>query len=179
MKSTLLAFFFLAGSVFSSQLNAIHPESDKTLVKEAGSSLTVQQFIDFDLRSYRDGDGKRIPFIKRISLSIIQKKLARDVRKGRLEANEGLAEAMKAAPSANKRGLLSLIFSSLGLIFMFIPYIVILGFGLSVAGFVLGIIGLNRDEDMTMALLGVILGGIGLLIYLLAIIVVAAWVGWF
>lgn len=174
MKSTLLALFFLAGLVFSSQLNAIQPESDNAYVKAAGTSLTVQQFIDFDLKSYRGADGKRLPFVKRVSLSIIQKKLAKDVKKGRLEANADFSNAMKA-PSANKRGLLSLIFSSLGLIFMFIPYVAILGFGLSVAGFVLGIIGLSRDEDMTMALLGVILGGIALLIYLLAIIVVAAW----
>lgn len=178
MKSIILTFLFLSGFLFSLKVHAIQPALDNASVPGADVTLSVQQFIDFDLKSYRDANGKKLPLLKRFSISILQKKLAKDVKKGRVEANADLSAAMKA-PSANKRGLLSLIFSSLGLIFLFIPYVAILGFGLSVAGFVLGIIGLSRDEDMTMALLGVILGGIGLFIYLLAIVIVAAWFSWF
>ena len=139
--------------------------------------MTVGDFLSMDLKVLRNAEGRRLGLPKMIGAKIVQKSLARQVKKGKISANADLKESMAA--SANKRGLLSVIFSSAGLIFLFIPYVNILGLGFTIAGFVLGIIGIKRDADPTMAIIGTVLGGVALFIYLLAVIVVATWLSWF
>jgi hypothetical protein len=70
-------------------------------------------------------------------------------------------------------GLLSLIFSVLGLFFIFIELsfgVIVLGAVLGTGGFILGIIGAVRDESKVMVILGIIFGSIPLLV-LIAFIV--------
>jgi hypothetical protein len=136
-------------------------------------SITVNDFIHTDIHSLRTADGKKLGWVKRMGVKMAQKNLEKQVRKGKLEGTASLENAMRAS-SANKRGLLSVIFGALGIIFLFIPSISIIGLAFSIAGFVLGIIGLSRDEDFTLALIGTILGGVVLVIYLIAILFIAA-----
>ena len=70
------------------------------------------------------------------------------------------------------------IFSSVGLLLMFTP-VGLLGMALGIAGFVLGLIGLKRDADMTLSLIGVVIGGLVILITVLAVIIVASWLAWY
>lgn len=180
MKQLFLVLFLLSGLLITDQVSAINSENTPA----SGSALayspqiTVNDFLALDSKEIRTQEGNKLSWTKRLGIKMTQKHLAAQVRKGKIDGGADLHTAMRAS-SANKKGLLSLIFSSLGLIFLFIPYVAILGLGLSIAGFVLGIIGLKRDEDTTMALLGVILGGVALFIYLLVIVAVAAWFSWF
>lgn len=67
------------------------------------------------------------------------------------------------AASANIHGLLSVIFAGVG---FFVP---IIGLGLIIAAFVLGIIGLRRDFNPTMAIIGTVVSGVLLLLILIVI----------
>lgn len=180
MKHSLTILLFCVCLSQSNNLLAVHITSGTNAIENysRGKSMTVNDFLAFDSKEFRTQEGKKLSWTKRLGMKMTQKHLAAQVRRGKIDGNTDLHTAMRAS-SANKKGLLSLIFSSLGLIFLFIPYVAILGLGLSIAGFVLGIIGLKRDEDTTMALIGVILGGVALFIYLLVIIAVAAWFSWF
>lgn len=180
MKYSLTILLLFACISQSNNLLAVHIAAGPYAINNYsnGKSITVNDFLAIDSKVVRTQEGQKLSWAKRLGMKMTQKHLAKQVRKGKIDGGADLHTAMRAS-SANKRGLLSLIFSSLGLIFLFIPYVAILGLGLSIAGFVLGIIGLKRDEDTTMALIGVILGGLALFIYLLVIIAVAAWFSWF
>jgi len=180
MKPTFIILLFFVCIGHSNNLLAVNIATGPYTIENysKGTSITVNDFLSLDSKEIRTPDGKKLSWTKRLGMKMTQKHLAGQVRKGKIDGGADLHAAMKAA-SANKKGLYSLIFSSLGLIFLFIPYVAILGLGLSIAGFVLGIIGLKRDEDTTMALLGVILGGVALFIYLLVIVAIAAWFSWF
>src|SRR5688572_28600042 len=148
MRRLLLSLIILVGSVLFHESFAVYTTNPTGSNIQTGPQITVNDFLSFDFKNYRTADGKKLSWTKRISGQIVQKNLARQVKKGKIEGTANLHEAQRAS-SANKFGRLSLIFSSLGLIFLFLP-VSIIGLGLAVAGFVLGIIGLGRDEDITM-----------------------------
>ena len=154
-------------------LLAVQPSVNHYAVPNSLSQITVENFLALDVKSLRNTDGKKFGFGKRVAARMIQKSLAQQVKKGKLDSSTSLQEAMRGT-GASKRGVPSVIFSTLGIIFLFIPNFGIVGLGLSIAGFVLGIIGLNRDEDITLALIGTILGAVVLAIYLIAIIFIAS-----
>ena len=134
--------------------------------------MTVNDFLAFDAKAYRSADGKKMKWTERLAIGIVKKKLERKVNKGKIEGTATMAEATKAA-SASKYGLLSLILSAAGVILLFTP-LGLVGIVAVIAGFVLGLIGLRRDANTTMALIGTILGALGIFITLLAVILVAS-----
>ena len=80
-----------------------------------------------------------------------------------------------AAPSAkSKRGLLSLIFGSLAFLLLWTPAAII-SLPLCIAGLILGIIGLKRDANNTMAIIGVVMSGLTALIFIAALLTVLTW----
>jgi hypothetical protein len=177
-RQLLLAILWISSIFFATAPLDLRAVSAATYEKTTGlPHMTVGDFISMDLKLLRNADGRRLGFPKMTGAKIMQKSLAKQVRKGKISADADLKESMAA--SANKRGLLSVIFSAAGLIFLFIPYVNILGLGFSIAGFVLGIIGIKRDADPTLAIIGTVLGGVALFIYLIAVIVVATWLSWF
>ena len=139
--------------------------------------MTVNQFLSMDLKTFKSAEGKKLKWTQRIALGSFQKNLAKKVKKGKVDGQASLHDVTKA-PSANKFGLMATIFSSVGLLLMFTP-VGLLGMALGIAGFVLGLIGLKRDADMTLSLIGVVIGGLVILITVLAVIIVASWLAWY
>jgi len=178
MRRLLLSLIILVGSVTFHESFAVQTTALPDGNIQTGPQITVNDFLSFDFKNYRTAEGKKLSWAKRMSGQIMQKNLARQVKKGKIEGTANFQEAARAS-AANKTGRLALIFSALGIVFLFIPYLSIVGFGLSVAGFVLGIIGLGKDEDTTMALLGLVIGAVGLFLYLLVVLVAVSWFSWF
>lgn len=141
----------------------------------AVNAMTVNDFLAMDIKNYRNAEGKKLNWTQRLGFKIAQKSFAKSVKKGNVDGEANFKEAAGAS-AANKHGRLSLIFAAAGLVLLFIPLgaLGLLGLGLSVAGFVLGILGLKRDEDQTMALIGTIISGLTLFLFLILIIAVAA-----
>lgn len=179
MKQLMLTLFLLSGLVLLPQTYAVHPimppAADATAI---AAQLTVNDFLAIDLKSYRNVEGKKLSWPQRIVLKGAQKNFAKQIKKGKLEGTANFQQAAAEVNRANRTGRMSLIFSSVGLALLFIPYISIVGFGLSIAGFILGLIGLKKDEDPTMAIIGTVLGGLVLFLFLLAIAFIASWGGW-
>ena len=168
MKSLFLTLFFLSGLVLSYNASAITTES-KPVTGTAlalGPQMTVNDFLSFDAKSFRTADGKKLKWTQRLAFDIAQKNLARKVAKGKIDGNLTMDKAAAGKGGGkNIYGLLSLIFSIVG---VFVPYV---GLLLLVGAFVLGLIGIKRDNNPTMAIIGTILSAVILLLILIVIIV--------
>ncbi len=170
MKQIFLTFLLLAGFTFSHEALAVNRHAaEATTAYGAASLMTVNDFLAVDISSFKKADGKGLKWTQKLAFKAMQKNLARKVNKGKIEGTMTLEQAGNAA-GGNLYGLLSLIFSVVGL---FIPY---LGLALLIAGLVLGIIGISRDNNPTMAIIGTVLSAVFLL---LIIIVIAASIAWF
>ena len=169
MKQLVLTIFLLTGFVFTYDAMAVHtkmPADGLALTQQ----LTVNDFLAVDLQNLRTAEGKKLKWHQRFVAKTMQKSLARKVAKGKLDGNATLEQAGGAG--GNIHGLLSLIFSVVGL---FVPY---LGFAMLIAALVLGIIGLRKDNNPTMATIGLVLSAVFLLL-LIILIAVAAGSFWF
>ena|SRR5687768_2247262 len=166
MKQLILTLILFSGFIFSYQAHAINSEKApaQALGLSVGSQMTINDFIAFDAKNYRSADGKKLKWTQRLAFNIVKKNLERKIKKGKIDGDMTMDKAGKAA-GGNIYGLLSLIFSIVGL---FIP---IIGLGLLIAAFVLGLIGLRRDNNPTMALIGLIVSGVFLLLILIVIAV--------
>lgn len=165
MKQLFLTLFLISGLFSTYQASAIHNES----LPAAGgalalsSQLTVNNFLAFDAKSYRTADGKKLKWTERLAFKVVQKNLARKVQKGKIDGDMTMDQAKAAG--GNIYGLLSLIFAVVGL---FVPYV---GLALLIAAFVLGLIGIKRDNNPTMAIIGLVLSAVILLLLLIVIAV--------
>ena len=171
MKHLFLTLFLFTGFIFSYNASAINsasmPPSGGALA--FGQQVTVDDFIAFDVKSYRTADGKKLKWTQRLAFNLVQKNLERKVRKGKIDGTMTMDEAVRGSGAGgNIYGLLSLIFSVVGL---FIPYV---GLLLLVGAFVLGLIGIKRDNNPTMAIIGTIISAVFLLLLLIVIIVGAS-----
>lgn len=165
MKQLFLTLFLISGLFSTYQASAIHNEN---LPASGGalaltSQITVNNFLAFDAKSYRTVDGKKLKWTERLAFKVVQKNLARKVQKGKIDGNMTMDQARAAG--GNIYGLLSLIFAVVGL---FVPYI---GLALLIAAFVLGLIGIKRDNNPTMAIIGLVLSAVILLLLLIVIAV--------
>ena len=119
------------------------------------------------LKDWEKATGKRLNFLQRLQWKLAQK----PIRK--LAANGTATEKQK------KLGKLSLIFGVTGLVMLFIPYIGLLGIGLGIAAFILGLKSVKGNSN-TPGLIGLIAGSLTLLLTLIAVIALAAFLsgGW-
>lgn len=169
MKHFFLTLLMMAGFIGQYQVMAVNSVTVAPAVAiDAASMMTVNDFLALDIKNFKTADGRKLGWTKRIAFQGMQKNLAKKVKKGKLQGDMTMKEA--SALSGNMYGFLSLILSVLGL---FIPY---LGLAMLVAGLVLGIIGINRDNNPTMAIIGTVLSALFLL---LLVIVVIASISWF
>jgi len=165
MKQLFLVLFLLSGLLIIDQVSAINSEK----IPASGGALafsteiTINDFISLDVKNYRTADGKKLKWTKRLAFKIVQKSLARKVKKGKIDGDLAMDDAKAAG--GNLYGLLSLIFSVVGL---FIPYV---GLAMLIAAVVLGIIGIKRDNNPTMAIIGLIISALALLLILIVIAV--------
>lgn len=171
-------YFLLVSLVLASGLHmessAIHSAAPGPSMSDAmtpAPSLTVNDFLAIDIGGYRTAEGKKMKWTQRIAMNMVQKKLARKVRKGKIDGEASMSTVM-AAPGTSKFGLLSVIFSVAGLV---VPYF---GLAMIIAGLVLGIIGIRRDPDPTLAIIGTVISSVFILLLLIAIAALAAG-GWF
>ena len=165
MKQLFLVLFLLSGLLITNQVSAINSEK----IPATGGALafspqvTVNDFLSIDVKNYRTADGKKLKWTKRLAFRVVQKNLERKVKKGKIDGD--LAMDDTKAAGGNLYGLLSLIFSVVGL---FVPYV---GLALLVAAVVLGIVGIKRDNNPTMAIIGLIISALALLLILIVIAV--------
>lgn len=165
MKQLFLVLFLLSGLLITNQVSAINSEK----IPATGGALvftpqfTVNDFLSLDVKNYRTADGKKLKWTERLAFKVVQKNLARKVKKGKIDGDLAMEDAKAAG--GNLYGLLSLIFSVVGL---FVPYV---GLALLVAAVVLGIIGINRDNNPTMAIIGLVISALALLLILIVIAV--------
>lgn len=174
MRHVFLFLFTLLGFTGTQHLSDVHIVGNQPLQSVSiDPQIIVEDFLVIEFKEFRTDEGKKIKWTQRLALHLVQKKLARQLRQGKIEVDTNVHTALKAS-AANKTGRLSLIFSIIGLLVLVIPYGNIFGFGLTIAGLVLGIIGIRRDENKTMAILGTVFGGISLLLYLIFLLAIAA-----
>ena len=172
MKHFFLATFLLIELLCWDSAFAVH--SNHAIVDYKSSvvnqQMTVSDFLSINFKNYRPEDGSKLKWGQRVAMKLFQKKIAKEVRKGKIEGTSPFFDYATGEGYSNRTGRMSLIFSSVGLLMLFIPYLAIVGFALGIAGFVLGIIGLKKDIDPTMALIGTILGGLALVLFLFVVI---------
>ena len=171
MKKLLFTLGLLIGLSFTTHVFAVKSSSGFRVMTapatEMQTQMTVNDFLAFDVKNYRTAEGKKMGLVKRMVINTAQNKLEKKIKKGEL-AGTTLMSEVEASPGKNTYGLLSLIFGVAG---WFIP---VLGLAMIIAGFVLGIIGIRRDYNPTMAIIGTVVSALGLLIILLALVFIAS-----
>lgn len=172
-KQIFLTLILLVGTAWSFRVSAIHNTSAPLTLdaKALAQSMTVEDFLQIDLKGYRSADGKRLKWSQRVAMGMVQKNLARNVKKGKIESTATLDQAI-AAKNKNIFGLLSVIFSVAGLI---VPYF---GLAMIIAGLVLGIMGIRRDADPTLAIIGTVISSVFLILIFLVVLAFASGNWW-
>ncbi len=160
MKKLLLLFLLLPGYLI------VHATDGHEPINPAHKSISLKEFVKLTPGEYQKLTGKKLKLKEKIGLKILQWKVKRKMND-------------QATPQQIRLGRLSLIFGILAMVFIFIPIgiIAIIGLGLAIAGFVLGIKSIKGNSNV-MGILGVVFSGLVLFFFLLALAVVAAW-GWY
>lgn len=169
IRNTITVFFLLTFSI----AYAVYPVKSPTsgAVNVFSKSMTVNQFLSVDADQIRKSNGVKQAWVKRWAVRHAQHRLQKKIDNGKLTRESTLNQAFAKAGDANKRGMFALIFSGAGFLFLFLGPLAFLTLPLAIAGLILGIIGIQKDRDSTMAIFGIVLGGLTLLIFLLAILV--------
>lgn len=145
MKIQLYLLLFLS-FVFSSNLLA---------VKTTG---TLEKANIENLATTKKKPAKK--FFKNMTQRVLENKIVKRLDKKFAKENAGRQV---------NAGLLSLIFSAVGLLTMLVasnPIIAITGLLVGLAGFIFGIIGVSKDEKKALSILGIVFGSIAVLAFL-------------
>jgi hypothetical protein len=169
MKQLFLTLFLVIASALSYKASAVNPNHPPlaSYTSTLSPQMTINDFVKMDIKGLRKADGNKLKWGQRIALGMAQKNFAKKIKKGKMDGTASLDTAL-APGSNNIHGLLSIIFAFTGL---FIP---ILGFGLLIAALVLGIIGIKKDANPTMAIIGTVVSGVFILLVLVALAVIAS-----
>ncbi len=150
----------------SNEVEVSKPESESTplviqnsekieLTKEQKQLIRKENSVKFDHRIIEAQTGKKLSFVQKTALKKWEKK----------------ANVNAAAGNTDILALLALIFGAAGLFLMWGG----IGWLVGIAGFILGLIALKRGTpNRTMAILGVVFGGIAILLGLLVFTLFAA-----
>ena len=139
--------------------------------------LTLKEFSAIDLNQWTKAQGLRMPWWQKLSFKFIQKRISKKIARGLLDGNTTLQQMQEQEQpkNANRRGGISLILGVAGLVFLFLGFLRILTIPLFVGGLVIGIRGIRKDQNKAMAIIGTIFSGLMLLLFLLALIILASW----
>lgn len=154
MRKLLLlsSFLLIALQTFSySPKNAAITTTTNNLPIEI-KGMTVQEFLLLTPKKYQEITGRRMTFKQKISFSILKAKLKKQLPDEKVEGKK------------SNLGLLSLIFG--GAAFVLIPIAGIVSIPLAVAAVVLGILGLGKSKGDTKSIIGLVLGGVLLLLFI-------------
>jgi len=146
----------------------VYEQNPETTERNELRVTSVEDFLALTPKEIEARTGEKPSLGERIALKLAQKRVKKQLKKGKQpEFQEG--------GSGGKLGLLSLIFGGAGVLLVFLPIIGLLGLLSGIAGFVLGLIALKRGEKKTMPIIGMVLGGLVILLFIVAIAVVASY----
>lgn len=169
-RYTLFVLFVLSVSKGNAVHTVVRPQHFDA--RESYHSITIGQFLSLDPNQIQKSNGIKNAWVKRMVIRHAQERLKKRMEKGQLAPESALHQAYAKEGDANKRGKFALIFSGVGFLFLFLGPLAFLTLPLAIAGLILGIIGLQKDRDSTMAIFGIVLGGLTLLLFLLALLIV-------
>lgn len=138
------------------RLNIENNKLEKTKLSKA-QIIEKQKANDqiFNVKKIEEETGSKLSFGQKIALKTLKLKANKSLNSGNIDT----------------LSLLALIFGGAGLLFLFAGF----GWLLGIAGFIMGLIALKKGTpNKTMAILGVVFGGIALLVGLLILLAVAA-----
>jgi hypothetical protein len=176
IRNSILGIFLLTFSTAYAVHTIKSPTSGAPVFSQ---SMTVNQFLSIDPDQIRKSNGIKQAWAKRWVVRHAQHRLQKKIDNGKLSRESTLNQAFAKGNNPNNRGKWSLILAGAGFLFLFLGPLAYLTLPLAVAGLVLGIIGLQKDRDRTMAIIGIVLGGLTLLIFLLALLIVFTFLGLF
>lgn len=130
------------------------------------NALTLQDFLKLTPKKYYELTGKKLTLKEKLAFTILKSKLKKQLPDD------------KDVPRKNNLGMLSLLFGAGAWVFAFIPAIGIISLGFAVAAVVLGILGLGRKKGDAKSIIGLVLGGLFLLLVVVAIAAFASG-GWY
>lgn len=175
MNLKILAILFSLFNVFAVTIYAVNkgvPDLSKNQ-QYLPLDIQISQFIELDFGTLQESKSIKINWIQKWIFKAAQKKLAKKVAQGKIDSTKSLFE-IHAVKNDNKRGLLSLLFAGGGILFLFLGPLAYLSLPLGIAGLILGIIGVKRDKNDTMAIIGMVFGSLVILLFLLAIVLVTS-----
>jgi len=144
-------------------------EDNKTATTQNDLDVTsVEDFFELTPKEIEARTGKKPSLGERIALKLAQKRVKKQLKKGK-------QPDFQEESSDGRFSLLSLIFGGAGALLVFLPIIGLLGLLAGIAAVVLGVIGLKRENKKTMAIIGTVLGGLVVLLFIVAIVVVASY----
>ena len=160
LSTIALCFMFFAFLPFNTIYATVLASSYQKVTTD-NQNLNSQDFSKMTVQEYALRTGKKMSFIEKFAFKIAQKKV----------------NMMRKADGAGSDllSLLSVILGGAGLLFVLIGTssgLVLLGLLSGIAGFVLGLLGLKKEDSHTMALIGMICGGIVVLAFLYVILAV-------
>ncbi len=127
------------------------------------NAITLQEFLVLTPKKYMELTGRRMSFKQKLAFTIFKSKLKRKLPDD------------KPAQHKTDLGLLSLIFGGAAFVLAFIPGIgAVVSYPLALAALVLGIIGLGRKKGDTKSIIGLVLGAVFLVLYLVLIALFAS-----
>lgn len=144
-----LFVLFSINSMFAVKTATVPAEKEAVSINEVQPKSTKNQ--------------RKTGFFQRILEKKIVKKFTKKL---------GNAEDDKTKKGGNTFGLLATIVGAIGFLIMLfsqVPVIALLGLILGISAFFLGLVGIKRDESKTLGIVGVILGGLTVFIYLISI----------
>jgi|GEM_PF-1447660 len=173
-RNTLIVFLLSVSMAY-----AVHPvEAPKPAAAAViSSSMTVNQFLSIDPDQIRKSNGIKQAWVKRWTVRHAQHRLQKKIDNGKLTRESALNQAFAKSNNPNNRGKWSLIIAGAGFLFLFLGPLAFLTLPLAIAGMVLGIMGIQKDNDSTMAVIGMVLGILTILLFLVAILILVAFLG--
>ena len=177
MKLRILFLTFLLFNLAAPKGKAINRVSSLSSPTQSGnilSNITVSQFLSLDFDKIQESNLVSLNWMQKSLLKSAQKRLAKKVSKGKIDASQSLLNKSAAAKGENRRGMFSLIFGGAGFLFLFLGPLAYLSLPLGIAGLILGIIGVKKDKNDTMAIIGMVFGSLVILLFLLAAVLIAS-----
>lgn len=170
MKKIILLTFLLSAwntQIFSA-VAAVAPATPSIVETETAlePALTLGELAEMTPREWEAQSGEKMGFGKRIAFKIVQKKIKKQAAKGQLD--------LTAPAGSETLSTLSLIFSVVGIALLFVPIIGFLGLLLGISGFVLGLVAFKKEGTNVKNILGVVLGAVMILLFLVGLILAVA-----
>lgn len=158
-------------------VNSITHSREEFTSESLWHTVTVDRFLALDINRLHQSGLLHANWLQRVVLKQLQKKLAKKVVKGKLDRCSTLSDTMPqlANKNPNMHGLLSLIFGGLGFISLLLGSLAILSIPFALAALILGIIGIKKDKNNTMAIIGLVFGSAVILLLILAIALVTSY----